>query len=284
MPATQEIKDELDELTTLKFISQAFTEASAASIKMIRDKFETNKEFYDEISHIFHLVRIAYDKYKKEKKIKNDENKQERVLSVALTSNHRFYGNINVNIMRKFMTDVEQNRSEVMIIGTTGKDFMKSSGFSRKFDTLIFAKDQLTIDEMKDFLEKIKPFHKVFLYYPQFVSLLTQTVGITDITQVAQFGEKNADEKIEILFEPEVPKILEFFEQQVRSLLFLHVLLEADLSRTAARLISMNAAEERADEIIKEQKAILRKINSSVANRRLLETFSGMSVWKKKKH
>jgi len=75
--------------------------------------------------------------------------------------------------------------------------------------------------------------------------------------------------------------MVEFFERQVRSLLFLRVLLETDLSRTAARLISMSSAEERANEMMKEKKSQLRKVMTSFINRRLLETFAGMSKWNK---
>jgi F0F1-type ATP synthase gamma subunit len=58
-------------------------------------------------------------------------------------------------------------------------------------------------------------------------------------------------------------------------------MLEADLSRTAARLITMSSAEERSTALIKSKKTELHKIQASIANAKLLETFSGMSKWEK---
>ena len=83
-------------------------------------------------------------------------------------------------------------------------------------------------------------------------------------------------EEINILFEPEYSEILGFFQTQVRSLLFLRVMLETDLARTAARLITMSGAEERASDVIKQKRSQLRKMQASIINTKLLETFNAM--------
>ena len=82
-----------------------------------------------------------------------------------------------------------------------------------------------------------------------------------------------------MLFEPELPKILEFFNRQVRRLLFIRIMLETDLSLTAARLLSMSAAEERSSDLIKEKQSEIRKTLSSFINAKLLETFSSIRSW-----
>jgi F0F1-type ATP synthase gamma subunit len=53
-------------------------------------------------------------------------------------------------------------------------------------------------------------------------------------------------------------------------------LLETDLARTAARLITMSGAEERARDIIKQKRSQLRKMQASIINIKLLETFNAM--------
>ena len=74
--------------------------------------------------------------------------------------------------------------------------------------------------------------------------------------------------------------MIKFFDSQVRSILFKRVLLEADLARTAARLLSMSQAEERTDSEIKMKKVALKKVFRSFTNAQLLETFSGIKKWK----
>jgi F-type H+-transporting ATPase subunit gamma len=281
MPTIADLRLELDDATTLKLISSAFTEAAASRVQKIKKQFETNRQFYDEISHVYHLVRLsAKDRPAFAKASAGNAGKGKK-LSVAVTSNQRFYGNLNVNIMHGFLDAVERTDTDVLLIGTTGQDFMRSTTFTKPYEHMIFVHDDPTREETSAFLDKIMKYETVMMYYPKFMSLVTQTVGIVDITQAVTPGDKTPEDEIHILFEPEYSKILTFFQRQVRSLLFLHVMLEADLSRTAARLITMSSADERSTELIKQKKGELRKIQASIANVKLLETFSGMTKWKK---
>ncbi len=280
MPTIAELKLQLDDAITLRLISSAFTEASAAGLQKIKKQFETNKEFYDEISHVYHLVRVGGEKLQIDPKHPLPPKKN---ISVAMTSNQRFYGNLNVNIMRGFVEAVERDKTDVMVIGMTGIDFMKGSGFLRPYQTMQFAKDNPTTEEIKSFLDKTTEYESIFIYFPKFVSLVTQSVGVIDITQYINTGDPTPEEEIHILFEPEYSLILEFFRRQIRNLLLMHVLLEASLSRTSARLLTMSSAEDRAREMMKTTQSQLRKIQLSINNARLLETFAGISKWKKKK-
>jgi ATP synthase F1 gamma subunit len=279
MATVADLRLELDDATTLKLISSAFTEAAASRIQKIKKQFETNRQFYDEISHVYHLVRESGKLMKLNGKT---ETKKSKSLAVAVTSNQRFYGNLNVNIMRGFLDAIHRLEADVLVVGTTGHDYLRSTSYTKPYEHMIFAHDDPTTEETRAFLDKIMPYDSVMVYYPKFISLVTQSVGSIDLTQAVSSTDKAPDDEIHILFEPEYGKILEFFQRQVRSLLFLHVMLEADLSRTAARLITMSGAEERSTALIKQKQSELRKIQASIANVKLLETFAGMGKWKKK--
>jgi ATP synthase F1 gamma subunit len=273
MPNIDELKAELDDAYTLKLISQAFAETAAAKLSKIRKNFEKNKQFFEEIRHLYRLVQTNAVKAHVKSMAKATNGKD---LGVAITSNQRFYGNINVSIMRQFVEDMKKKDADVMIIGNTGRDYMKTAGFGRPHEERFFAKDYPSEDESKTFLDYIKNYKSIYLYYPKFMSLVRQEVGIIDITQTAESDDKIIDEEVNVLFEPELSQIYEFFETQIRALLFLRVMLEADLARTAARLLTMSGAEERSDEMIKTKKLQVRKIQLSILNTKLLETFSSM--------
>jgi len=279
MPNIADITLELEDANTLKLISSAFTEAAASRIQRIKNRFETNRQFYDEISHVYHLVRLS-GKTDIQKQGMN-EKKNGKTLSIAVTSNQRFYGDLNINIMHSFIEAVTRGNTDALIIGTTGYDFVRSKSIVSKFEHMIFIHDNPTTEETNAFLDKIMPYETVLMYHPKFMSLVTQSVGIVDITQAVAITDKPAEDEIHILFEPEYSKVLAFFQRQVRSLLFLHVMLEADLSRTAARLITMSSADERSTDMIKQKKSELHKIQASIANAKLMETFTGMAKWKK---
>lgn len=278
MPTVVNLKQELTDATTLKFISRSFVETSAAKLKTIRKIVDNNRQFYFEISQIFDLVKL----YAIKKKIypKLFRSATVNTLLVAVTSNQHFYGEINIAVMETFIRQTAKLQGDILTIGSTGVDYLKSLNYDKPYQTHLFLKDFPNASEIKSFLGKIAPYNQVILYYPKFVSLLSQTVSSTDITQTMS-SDTGKKVEIGIIFEPELPKILDFFQKQVRSVLFLKVMLETDLSRTAARLMSMSNAEERADKLILEKRIELKKSIRSIINTQLLETFAGITKWKR---
>lgn len=277
MPVITELKEELGEMITFKFIATAFTEASAVKLKKIRAMFDINRQFYDDIGHVYHLVRVNAAR---QKIIISENPYNQKTLFIALTSNLRFYGALNIEIIRKFIEDSERDETDMLVIGATGIEYMKSMVKKRNYDSLTFKKDNPDSEEATTFLAKIKDYYRVYVYYPKFVSLLTQSVGVTDITQADFSNRKDPDEHIHIIFEPELPKIINFFQSQVRLILFQRILLETELARTAARLLTMSLAEERTESLIASQRLKIRKMASSLTNRQLLETFAGIGQWR----
>lgn len=282
MPVISDIRDQLGDLTTMQFISTAFTEASALKIKNIRAQFERNMTFYEEISNLYHLLKVSATSLNlKHLDKKKGQTEKLSTLSVAVTSNMRFYGSLNVDTMSEYLKQIKTYETDCLVCGQTGIDYMSSAGSTKPFEKIVFARDVPTNEEVAQVLEHTRKYERVFVYYPKFVTILSQTIGRTDITQSAPTESINQQDLIQFIFEPELNNIIDFFEIQVRSLLFRRVMLEAELSRTAARLLVMSSAEERADTGVREKRMELGKALRTLKNIQLLETFSGMSKWKK---
>lgn len=279
MPVIADIKEELNDLTTFKYISGAFTEASAVKLRNIRSSFEKNSRFYEEVTHLYHLVELSAKKAQLNRP-KTTAAAAVKTLSIAITSNLRFFGNLNLEIIKTYIDNISKINTDLIVIGSTGHEYLDSINFNKSYEKIVFPKDLPTNEETRFFLYKTIPYDKVMIYYPKFISFLTQSAGVTDITQKTDSGEDIKDEETSIIFEPELSKMLDFFETQVRIILFRRVLLETDLARTAARLLTMSQAEERSDREIMETKIRLRKIIRSYVNTRLLETFSGIREWR----
>lgn len=284
MPNLNDIRDEYAELGTFKTIASAFAESSVVKLKNLRVGFDQNRSFYDEISHVYHLVKFNANK----RKIPVPGtaviagNKIKTIL-IAVTSNLRFYGSLNADIMNKFIKESGKKGADVdlMVIGSTGNDYLKGTSFQKKYESMTFKADNPDEEEIQQFIERTKDYQSILLLYPKFFSLMSVMVGIVDITHTAVMQQHDITEDLECLFEPELFKILEFFERQVRHVLFLRVLLETELARTAARLIAMTGAEERSDALMREKRSEIIKISHSIINTQLLETFAGMKLWKR---
>ena len=286
MPRLSDLKDELGELQTLKFISSAFTEAAAVKLKNLRSSFERNRQFYDEIGQVYQLLKESARYLNiKNKKLEAEgwklEEKQ-KTLSIAVTSNLRFYGRLNLDTVDLFGKDTAQFATDRTVIGHTGIEYYTAISGGTAFTPIQFGKDFPTSQETHHFLETIKGYTKVLLYYPKFLTFLSQTVGVVDITQTPAPTLVPVEQRVEYLFEPEFEKIIDFFELQVRALLFRRAMLEAEVARTAARLLLMSSAEERSDDMIWDKKIQIHKAFSSFMNAQLLETFAGRAQWRNK--
>jgi len=281
MPFLVELQEELEEISTLKFISAAYTEASASKIIKIRKAFERNRTYYEEISNVYHIVSVSAELQKLKSKDELDKSKK-KTLSIAVTSNQRFYGNLNINTMIEFAKNSAEKKSDLLVIGKTGVDYLEMTRFKKDFERVLFEKDTPTPEEIKSVADRMVDYGTVLVYYPKFVNMLSQTISVADVTEAPESGEVSEDEVIRHIFEPELLDMLNFFEKQVRVVLFNRVMLEADLSRTAARLLTMSGAEDRANELMKEKKIEIAKVKRNERNAELLDTFTGIKQWKKK--
>ena len=133
MPAIKDLKEELNEAVTLQFISETFTEVNALKIKKIRAAFENNRRFYEDITRVYHAVKLNAGKKKlleaelaEKKKRAKKAGTEEKVAYAAITSNSHFYGSLNLNVMRKFHGDTENLKSGSLVVtGQTGTDYLK---------------------------------------------------------------------------------------------------------------------------------------------------------------
>ena len=86
------------------------------------------------------------------------------------------------------------------------------------------------------------------------------------------------------IFEPEIIRMLDFFDSQIKILLLEQTILESELARTASRLIAMDQAQSRAKDFISDNKRALGQLKKSTYNARLLETLATMSKWRQEKN
>lgn len=285
--AAGEKQRDLEDLETVQFVASALFDVSAEKIGRLRAAFEKNGLFYNDITDLYESVK--HTALMRGELPTSTAGKMRRAL-VAFTSNVRFYGSVNTDVMLTFLERFEaEPDADVIIIGRTGKMFMESSEevpHGVKITYLSFEADEPTKIEMQQFLDSVAAYDEVHVFYPSFVSVFSQQVASVDIAHMAEEAhmtpapEHAKGEEIDYIFEPELRQILGFFETRVRYLLFQRVALESELARTAARLFAMNRAQDQAEEeVVKVQRAI-RKDVDSFNDARLLESFAAISKWK----
>ncbi len=273
----------VDQAMSLKLISQAYTEIASAKLKKIRDLVEKNRYFLDDLTRVHQVVKqIAAERHI----LQTKNNKTMRIL---ITSNYHFYGDVNSNLIKFFITSTKNSPADQIIIGKTALEWLSGIKYTTPYEPFILHKDFPVLTELNTLVDKIKMYTQIIVYYSKMQSVIIQTPTFTDITQTAYLKNTNAQEVVPAtkkktgvnVFEPELTKILDFFESQVTNLLLQQTFLESELSRTASRLISMDQAQTNADTYILEQKRLLGQAKRLAFNNNLLQTYTALMSTKR---
>lgn len=258
----------IEDDNSLKIVAQAYSEIANSKVKRIRLETERNRVFLEEIGKAYALVRFLAI----EKKISIAKPKQ--TACVLITSNNRFYGAIDSDLIKFFTEKTMTAATDKIIIGKMGIEHFKTVK-TFKFQPMVLKRDQPNNEELKQLVDLIKDYNQVFVFYSQMQSLLVQTPKVLDLTKSKSVYSKHAEgSKFRFVFEPELAKILAFFDSQVLDLLLEGAFLESELARTASRFISMDEAESSADKLIREYKKLRAYTKRALENNLILESFA----------
>ena len=274
----------LEEGESLKQIAQSYSEIANLKIKRIRFEVERNRIFFEEISKIYDIVKA----FAIQKKINVKKPKQR--LCIILTSNYRFYGSINSDLINYFVgSTVKLPEVDKLIIGKTGVDFFKANKILPNYQNLLLKDDMPSGEELLNLAAISSNYNQVQVFHSKFKSLLRQQATFTDLSAMSFYLKDRVktvelDKKedfLKFIFEPELAKILHFFETQILTLLIEETFLESELSRTASRFITMDQAETEANKFIKDYEARKSYAKRSLINSTLLENFASMAALRK---
>lgn len=275
---TKEINILIEEAKSLKEITQAFTQISSSKLKRIRSGVESNREFFRDLSGIYGLINVIA----KGRKITTTP-KNGKTLSILLTSNERFYGKITSELIEFFLVQVSKIRSDKLVIGRSGVETIKSLNYALAYTPLILKSDFPDSTEFLALSKIVNDYSKVLVFHPHFQSVMTQKPIIADITQSELEVNTQTGKSEELIaqinnfiIEPEIKIMVDFFDNQIKVILLEATFLEAELARTASRLISMDSAQNEAEKYLSTQELLLLNAQRSIQNARILETVAAL--------
>lgn len=280
MATIKQIQQQLNEAENLRMVASAFTEIAAQKLQKIRAGIERNRKFFTEISGIAHIVNVAAHQ-----RHITIPFKKSGTVSVILTSNHHFFGDIEDKLIKFFMDNTTQFPTDRILVGATAINHLKTLNYPYQFKTFMLKEDLPTYQELKALSSEIINYSQISVYYSRMQSVVIQNPHVVDLVQkppeayIAQKGEV-----LSYIFEPELRKMLDFFDDQVVSLLLEQTFLESELARTASRLMSMDQAQINADDILHQQKLLLGQAKKAEINLGLLETAASLMNFRQKEN
>lgn len=311
MQSFRQVNATITEGNSLKFLSQSYSEVAAAKLKRIRRGIERNRSFLSEIATIYAMLKLVatqrqYEKVPSASPFLDTATRlilkggqllpfrrgaqlgvlpqklAKTTINILLTSNYRFYGSLERNLIEFFLNHARRFANRSLVVGRIGIEFLNAIKFT-PFEPMIFTADMPNIAELKTLTENIVSYDRVLVFHSSFQSVLSQTSHIKDIKE-AQFEVSIPRKKIDYIFEPEIDKMIAFFDTQISSILLEQTFLESELARTAARLVTMNNAEENANKFLGQQKRFLAQAARSLYNIALLDSLSGRFHQRRKRY
>lgn len=270
----KEVDKLIEEGYSFKQIAQAYSEIANQKIKLLRASLERNRQFFEELSKVYGLIKALAIK----KRL--TYTKPKASISIIITSNYRFYGTVNTDLIEYYIATTKNLKTDRIIIGKSAVEYFKSNHVFKSYKELVLKTDQPNLAEL-DFLVKIiKDYNQVLIFFSKLKTVLVQIPTLTDIAAVAKIPPE-LQENIRFIFEPELPKILIFFDNQILNLLLEETFLESEVSRTASRFISMDQAETEANKFIKEHEKIKAYLKRSIINNQILENYASSMTLRK---
>ncbi|TSC75980.1 MAG: F-type H+-transporting ATPase subunit gamma [Parcubacteria group bacterium Gr01-1014_30] len=278
MAVLKEIKGNLRAISGIETVTSVYQEIAKLNMNKIRRGVLDNREFIDELSHVYTLI-------KKEHIVRRLMNKKEvlpkergRRVVVFLSANERFYGTLILNIWQEILNYLADKEALLAVIGRLGKYFAERSGFGHKMVYFELDDDNPEKEKVKGIIEFIKGYEEIIIFHGRFQTILSQKVAMSKISGQITL-EKGVVEAKKYLFEPSPEAVLEFFETELMSAFFNQNILEHRLSKYATRMIAMYRAAQEARGRKRKLKMELKKLERRLFNKKQGELFSGFSLW-----
>ena len=289
MISSLEVKNEIESLTSLQIMVEAYQEIAAMRMRRAKGSVLRNREFLAGLSSIYAQVKASYRQEfkeilkkarKKGSKSSSVAQKNGRTVSVLLLANTMLYGDILRKTYKKFIGDIKDIETDVVIVGRVGLQFYKDSGLTRPYEYFDLSDSGVDDKNIWEIIKYVVNYEKITVYHGKFENVLTQ-VPVDDHIS----GEVVSEEKetpvvnVRSIFEPTFEEVLVFFETEILASLFEQTVLESNLSKFASRMISLDSATVSIKESLEKAMFERQRIKHYQFNKKQLAALSGISLW-----
>ena len=274
------IKKDLLEITTIEDLTSVFESIASIRISKIKNKVIASKQFFSDLWSIYTLLRA--DPSERLAGVKRRVRKGEKSKAfIVITSEGGLTGDIDERIISEVVRDYDPTTTDIIVVGDHGVKLLAQ----HKIQVTKFFKtpDSASYVDVTPMIGSVEDYEQITAYYETYVSLSVQeTAHIDLIAAVRSIGDELGLEEGTIssrdyVFEPSLPEIIQYLETTMISLALSQVILESKLAQDASRFNAMNAAKEKAKELVGEYRTTFNRARRSEADGRLKEVIVSMN-------
>lgn len=254
MKSLKKILKERKKVRQIKSLVSSLEEISSLQIKSIKDEIMLARDFLES------LARVSFD-------VGSDLNSFEqtkKTISVYLSSDDSMYGDLPEKVFVDFINHVENNKTDILVVGSQGARFMKIYRPRTNFEFADIKTGTVNPDHLPQILEKVVGYHEVVVFYGKFRNIVNQdSVHESIISDYLQVFNQMADEsqrkerQLKYIYEPSPLAVSEKFANEIKTSVFDGMIKEHELAKTASRVMHLEKVYDKIDKD-------LNKINWSI--------------------
>jgi F0F1-type ATP synthase gamma subunit len=201
---------------------------------------------------------------------------------VLITANNKLYGDIIPKICQLFYEQAKTSTADLAVIGKQGKNFIDNSGLGKNYQYFELPDTNVQLTQLKPITETFIQYDKVTVFHGKFNNMVSQEAVEAYVSGDIPQDDNTEKTKQRFIFEPSVTNILEFFENQIFSLLLSQTVQEAQLARFGSRIKAMELAQENMQKWLRTLLQKEQRIKNITQNKKQMELFAGRALWRKR--
>lgn len=295
MQNKQKLNAEIGLVLALKSLAESYETISVMRMQKVRNSVLSVRDFFDKLSEVFLNVKTSYRQEIMKLIEENTRAKKTSSGFISLTtgikngktalllisSKERLYGDLTYRVFEMFADHVKKEpKSDIIIIGAVGEELFKHRFKGKEYALVELPDTGVRVEDFKGIISKIINYERVNVFYGKFANIFRQEPAVSSVTGEQALEEEGIDHRTYFFFEPNLEKVVNFFEDQAFSALFKQTLNEAELARYASRLQAMENALDNIHLTQVKLKKQAHALKRMVEDKKRIETFSGINLWK----
>ena len=286
MNSKRSLQIEMEGLLGLRSLVETYEEIAARRMQKVREEVLIARQFLDGLAGVFGEVKAAQ---KVEARLpaagRSALPNNGRTVAVFISANAGLYGDIVERTLNKFLDYVVESGSEAVVVGKLGVKLVQQRRPQLLYNYFDLSDDMIEVKGLAMIMRYLLQFEKIVVFYGKFKSLLNQEVMADPVSGDQLYKEPSSAKasegqaKLQYLFEPELPRVLQFFESQILTTIFEQAVHESQLAKFASRLLSLDRAVDNVQKRMGQVRFLGQRLSHRLKAKDQLGLMAGVSLW-----
>lgn len=278
MRQLSDLSRQLASMSTVVQLTSAFEGIASMRIAQVKDQVQSSEKFFSELWQIYSQIRV--DELFHFGRSQTSLDVIDKELMILITSEGSFSGDIDQRLIDLALKDYRPEKSNIVIIGRHGATRLAQMGID--FYKSYKLPEQDRNINVSPIVVDVQKHTSTSIYYQTYVSLMSQDVKKTKLSNAVAERGKNAGKAEDIIseqnyiFEPSTYEVIDHLERSMMQITISEVILESKLAQYASRFKAMTLAHNKADDTLSGLKSGFNRAKRQSKDERLREVVNGV--------